>query len=95
MNAVRSNSMQSFANWPQEWVTARGLSDQRHSSPCLTTNSLEKRTFSSSETSVITPSQMLPGTAILPVPRTVRTKVSSSLFKDWLNQGTENKNIFP
>lgn len=84
---------QSFANWPQEWVTTQGLSDQRHSSPCLTTNSLKKRTFTSSEKSVITPRQMLPEMAIVPVPRAVKMKVSSSLFEDGLNQGTENKKI--
>jgi len=88
-NAVGFNSTQPFANWPQEWVTARGLSAQRHSSPCLTTNSLQKRTFLTSEKSVVTPSQMLPETAIVPVPETVKTKVSYCLFKDCLSQGTE------
>lgn len=94
MNAVGSSSTESFAIWPRERVTARGPSNRSHSSPCLTANSLKKRTFSSSEKSVITPSQMLPETAILPVPRTVKIKVSSSLSKDFLNKGTGNKNIF-
>lgn len=95
MNVVGLSSTESFANWPQERVTAPGLSNRSHSIPCLTANSLKKRTFSSSEKSVITPSQMLPETAILPVPRTVKIKVSSSLFKDFLNKGTGNKTIFP
>lgn len=94
MNVVGLNSTESFANWPQEWVTARGLSKQSHSSPCLTAKSLKKRTFSSSEKSVITPSQMLLETTILPVPRTVKIKVLSSLFKDFLNKGTGNKKYF-
>lgn len=94
MNVVGWNSTESFANWPQERVTSPGLSNQSHSSPCLTANSLKKRTFSSSEKSVITPSQILTEIAMLPVPRTAKIKVSPSLFKDFLNKGTGNKNIF-
>lgn len=92
MDAVGSNSTESFSIWPQERVTTRGWSNRSHSSLCLSANSLEKRTFSSSEKSVVTSSQM---TTILPVPRTVKIKVSSSLFKDFLNKGMGNKNIFP
>lgn len=74
---LSDQTVQSFANWPQERVTAQGLSDQRHSSLSLTTNSLKKRTFSSSEKSEITPSQMLLERAMLPVPRTLQNIIFS------------------
>lgn len=96
MNAVGSNSTQSSASWPKQWVTTQGLSDHRHSSLCLTTKSLKKRTLSSSEksSSVISPSQMIPELATLPAPsHRAKVNVSSSLFKDSLNQGIEKNDL--
>lgn len=96
VNAVGSNSTQSSASWPKQWVTTQGLSDHRHSSLCLTTKSLKKRTLSSSEksSSVISPSQMIPELATLPAPsHRAKVNVSSSLFKDSLNQGIEKNDL--
>lgn len=42
-SAVRSNGAQASADWPKEWVTTQGPSDQKHLGPRLTANSLKKK----------------------------------------------------